>query len=32
MSGKTLEEDAAGLVISTSNAAEVTHLSEESVR
>lgn len=32
MSGKTLEEDVAGLVVSASNAIEVAHLSEESVR
>lgn len=32
MSGKTLEEDVAGLVVSASNAVEVTYLSEGSVR
>lgn len=32
MSGKTLEEDVAGLIVSTSNAVEVAYLSEESVR
>lgn len=32
MRGKTLEEDVAGLVVSASNAVEVTYLSEGSVR
>lgn len=32
MSGKTLEEDVAGLLVSTSNAIEVAYLSEEPVR
>jgi hypothetical protein len=32
MSGKTLEEDVAGLVVSTSNSIEVAYLSAGSVR